>query len=92
VAKKFRFGMQLAEADSRSQWIEQARLAGKLGYDVVVVPDHVGDQLAPLPALVSAAERRTGFAWAPSSSIMTSVTRFYLFRRRRRLTFLRKDD
>jgi alkanesulfonate monooxygenase SsuD/methylene tetrahydromethanopterin reductase-like flavin-dependent oxidoreductase (luciferase family) len=34
----------------------QVRLAEQLGYDIVVVPDHVGDQLAPFPALVSAAE------------------------------------
>jgi alkanesulfonate monooxygenase SsuD/methylene tetrahydromethanopterin reductase-like flavin-dependent oxidoreductase (luciferase family) len=36
--------MQLAEAPSKAEWIEQARLAEQLGYDVVVVPDHVGDQ------------------------------------------------
>ncbi len=33
-----------------------ARLAEQLGYDTVVLPDHVGNQFAPMPALVSAAE------------------------------------
>lgn len=56
MAKPFRFGMQLAEASSKTDWIEQTRLAEQLGYDVVVLPDHVGDQLAPFPALISAAE------------------------------------
>lgn len=56
LTRRFRFGMQLAEASSKADWIEQARLAEQLGYDIVVVPDHVGDQLAPFPALVSAAE------------------------------------
>jgi probable F420-dependent oxidoreductase len=56
MTRRFRFGMQLAEGSSKADWIEQARLAEQLGYDIVVVPDHVGDQLAPFPALVSAAE------------------------------------
>ncbi len=56
MTKKFRFGMQLANATSRKEWVDQVRLAEELGYDVVVMPDHVGDQLAPFPALVSAAE------------------------------------
>jgi alkanesulfonate monooxygenase SsuD/methylene tetrahydromethanopterin reductase-like flavin-dependent oxidoreductase (luciferase family) len=56
MAKRFRFGIQLAEAASRDEWIQQSRQAERLGYDVVVMPDHVGEQLAPLPALVSVAE------------------------------------
>lgn len=39
MAKRFRFGMQLAEASSRAGWVEQTRLAEQLGYDVVVLPD-----------------------------------------------------
>lgn len=56
VTKRFRFGIQLAEATTRDNWIEQARQAEQLGYDVVVLPDHVGEQLAPMPALISVAE------------------------------------
>jgi probable F420-dependent oxidoreductase len=56
MTRKFRFGVQLSEARSRGNWIEQARLAEQLGYDVLVMPDHIGDQLAPFPALVVAAE------------------------------------
>lgn len=48
--------MQLANATSKKEWVDQVRLAERLGYDVLVMPDHIGDQLAPLPALVSAAE------------------------------------
>lgn len=56
MLKRFRFGMQLAKASSRAHWIEQVRLAERLGYDVLVVSDHASDQLAPFPALVAAAE------------------------------------
>lgn len=54
--RPFRFGLQLAKAQSRQDWVRQVRLAEKLGYDIVVVPDHVGDQLSPFPAFVSAAD------------------------------------
>lgn len=56
MTRGFRFGMQLSKASSRASWVEQTRLAEQLGYDVLVVPDHVSDQLAPMPALISAAE------------------------------------
>lgn len=56
MAKPFRFGIQLAQAASRAEWVEKTRLAEQLGYDVLVLPDHVGNQLAPMPALISAAE------------------------------------
>ena len=52
----FRFGVQLAEASSRAEWIDKARTAEALGYGVVTVPDHVGELLSPLPAVVSIAE------------------------------------
>lgn len=54
--RQFRFGLQLAEASSKEEWVRQARLAEELGYDVVVLPDHVGDQLSPFPSLVSAGD------------------------------------
>ena len=56
MVKRFRFGIQISEADSKTDWVDQAQLAEELGYDVIVVPDHLGNQLAPFPALVSAAE------------------------------------
>lgn len=52
----FRFGVQCALAASRREWQDKARRVEALGYQVLLVPDHFGDQFAPLPALLSAAE------------------------------------
>lgn len=54
-ARPFRFGIQLSDARSRREWVETARRAEALGYDVLAVPDHTGAQLAPLAALTAAA-------------------------------------
>jgi probable F420-dependent oxidoreductase len=54
--KPFRFGVNVRHARSRSDWAEKARRVEALGYDTFNVPDHLTDLLAPLPALVSAAE------------------------------------
>ncbi len=51
----FRFGVQVGGAASRQEWVGKAREAECLGYGVLTVPDHFGDQLAPLPALAVAA-------------------------------------
>ena len=52
----FRFGVQCVSAATRAEWADKARKAEALGYDVLVLPDHVGTQLAPMPAMVAAAE------------------------------------
>ena len=57
--KPFRFGVNLWHAASRAAWIDKARKLEALGYAVLSVPDHLADFLAPLPALVSAAEATT---------------------------------
>jgi probable F420-dependent oxidoreductase len=44
---------------SAAHWIEIARRAEALGYDVLLMPDHMTDQLAPLPALTAAAAATT---------------------------------
>jgi probable F420-dependent oxidoreductase len=54
--RPFRFGVSLRPAQSRGEWQERARKVEDLGYAVLTVPDHLADLLAPLPALVSAAE------------------------------------
>src|SRR3954451_13511493 len=54
--KLFRFGINLWRARSRSEWAEKARRVEDLGYDTLTVPDHLTDFVAPMPALVSAAE------------------------------------
>ncbi len=54
--RPFRFAVQLAQAASHREWVAQVKLAERLGYSVCVMPDHVSNQLAPLPALVAAAD------------------------------------
>jgi probable F420-dependent oxidoreductase len=57
--KPFRFGVNIARAESRAAWAEKARKLEDLGYSALTVPDHLADLLAPMPALVSAAEATT---------------------------------
>jgi probable F420-dependent oxidoreductase len=54
--KPFRFGVNVRSVQSRSEWVEKARRIEALGFDTFNAPDHLADLLAPLPALVSAAE------------------------------------
>jgi probable F420-dependent oxidoreductase len=58
---KFRFAAQLGtspEGTARS-WADQARRAEDLGYSALLMPDHFGDQLAPVPALAAVAGATT---------------------------------
>ena len=55
----FRFGVNVWHATSRAEWAEKARKLEDLGYATLTIPDHLADLLAPLPALVSAAEATT---------------------------------
>jgi probable F420-dependent oxidoreductase len=48
--------VQLATAASRADWVEQARRIESLGYSTVTMPDHFGEQLAPVPALQAIAD------------------------------------
>lgn len=57
--KPFRFGVVGVSAPSRKAWIAQARRAEALGFSTFLVWDHFGDQLAPLPALLAAADATT---------------------------------
>ncbi|MEJ5253734.1 MAG: TIGR03621 family F420-dependent LLM class oxidoreductase [Acidimicrobiales bacterium] len=54
--RRFRFGVQLANAASGEEWVALARKAEDLGYSTLFLPDHFGDQLAPLPAMQAAAD------------------------------------
>ncbi len=56
MRRPFRFGVQCSLAASRSEWQARARRVEALGYQVFLVPDHFGQQLAPALALLSAAE------------------------------------
>ena len=54
--RPFRFGIQASNAHSRSEWVDLARRAEGAGFDVLTMPDHFGDQLAPMPAMMTAAD------------------------------------
>jgi probable F420-dependent oxidoreductase len=54
-ARRFRFGVLVSRASSSAEWREVARKAEGLGYATLLVADHFGPQLAPMPALVTAA-------------------------------------
>jgi probable F420-dependent oxidoreductase len=56
---RFRFGIQLSQPFAGSTWSETARQVEALGYSTLFVPDHFGDQLAPITALAIAAEATT---------------------------------
>lgn len=55
----FRFGVQVSKETSARGWAELARRAEGAGYDVFTMPDHFTDQLAPIPALMAAADATT---------------------------------
>ena len=55
----FRFGVQASRAASAREWADLARRAEANGYDVLTMPDHFTDQLAPVPALMAAADATT---------------------------------
>ena len=57
--RKFRFGVQLVNAGGHRSWADAARKAEDLGYSSLFVPDHFGDQYAPVPALMAAADATT---------------------------------
>ena len=52
----FRFGVSVWHAPSRAEWIAKARKIEDLGYSSLMVPDHLNERVAPIPALISAAE------------------------------------
>jgi probable F420-dependent oxidoreductase len=55
--RAFRFGLQVYSAPSRASWQDQARKAEDLGFDSIVVPDHVVDGLfSPMAVLCSMAD------------------------------------
>lgn len=58
--RAFRFGLQVARAESRRGWQDEARRAEDLGFDTIVVPDHIADDLlSPMVALATMAEATT---------------------------------
>ena len=62
--KPFRFSVDLREPVSARQLGERARRAEAIGFDAVVIPDHLIDQLSPVPAMavVAATTERIRFS------------------------------
>lgn len=58
MAERFRFGINFLEAASGQEWADKCRHAESLGYDVLLVPDHLGWP-APFPSLVAASQATT---------------------------------
>ena len=57
--RPFRFGVQEHRAPNAKAWREKARLVEAIGYSTLYLPDHFGDQLSPIAALMSAADATT---------------------------------
>lgn len=55
--RPFRFGVSLRAAGDHAGWLEAARRAESLGYDIALIPDHIGERFPPLLALASIAEQ-----------------------------------
>jgi probable F420-dependent oxidoreductase len=55
----FRFAVQQESAPNGGSWAVLARRVEALGYDVLVMPDHLGHQLSPFTALAAAAASTT---------------------------------
>ena len=53
--RRFRFGVQAHQAADGRVWTDLAQRAEELGYSTLLVMDHFGDQLGPVPAMTAAA-------------------------------------
>jgi probable F420-dependent oxidoreductase len=63
--RPFRFGVSPRLTSTRAAWQETARKAEALGYDVLLMGDHMGDAASPLPALLAAADATTTLRISP---------------------------
>jgi probable F420-dependent oxidoreductase len=55
----FRFGVTISRSGSGDTWAARARRAEDLGYAVLLMPDHLGEQLSPIAGLAAAAAATT---------------------------------
>lgn len=58
--RRLRFGAQLPSAAGGREWVRVVQEIEDLGYATLSVPDHLGPQLAPIPALAVAGACTTG--------------------------------
>src|SRR5215472_10228265 len=56
MPRPFRFGVIARWAGGGTRWKEFARRAEGHGYDTLLITDHMGAQLAPVPAMTAAAD------------------------------------
>jgi probable F420-dependent oxidoreductase len=63
--RRIRFGVQAPTPSSAAEWRAFARKAEDLGYSTLLVGDHMGRALAPLPALLAAADATTTLRVSP---------------------------
>src|SRR3954468_5684952 len=56
MTRPFRFAVTARWAGGGTRWREFARRSEAQGYDVLLVTDHMGAQLAPIPAMMAAAD------------------------------------
>jgi probable F420-dependent oxidoreductase len=54
--RPFRFGVSIRAAADRREWRDKARRAEAMGFDVLLVADHLAEMFPPLTALCTAAE------------------------------------
>lgn len=59
ISRKIRFGVAVSFPDTVQEWRDLARKVEDLGYDVLLVADHLSRQWSPLLALLAAAEATT---------------------------------
>jgi len=57
--RPFRFAITTSRAGSGPEWRAEARRIEELGYDTLLLTDHITSQLAPVPALAAALEATT---------------------------------
>ena len=57
--RPFRFGVSIRRAASADAWWTTAQRAEELGYDILLMPDHLGSQFSPIAALTAAAVATT---------------------------------
>src|SRR5262245_50700944 len=53
--RPFRFGVLVHNTGSQQTWVAKARRIEGLGYSTCLLPDHLDQPFAPLPALAAAA-------------------------------------
>ena len=57
--RPFRFGVQASTAPTAREWADFAKRVEDTGFDVLTMPDHFTQQLAPVPALMAAMDATT---------------------------------